>query len=377
MSRMKSRKNNWGAIAGITGAALMVLLLGSFSAEEPEVFLKGKVHILYDANLKLAQRLELAESEFRKSKSGDSYITGYFYMSSHRIHMGESMASLQPYSVKVDKDEIKVRRKFKKDSTSESWDSKDAAEPAGLLLLHRISKGKSDILDARIIDLDQTYEFEEQTVYWLGKSDNEESVRFLKSQFEDGSPELQKTLLHVIFSHDGLKAHDFLRNIVFGHYAREVRKNAIFWLGNYRDEKSLDYLKEIIHKEESPELKKHAVFAIQLSDDEEAVAELIKIAKTDRDPGIRKNAIFWLGQKASKESVKALKEVVESEEDIRLKTHAVFAISQLPKDQSVPMLIDIAKTNNSPEVRKKAIFWLGQTGDEKALKFFEEILIKK
>jgi hypothetical protein len=41
------------------------------------------------------------------------------------------------------------------------------------------------------------------------------------------------------------------------------------------------------------------------------------------------------------------------------------------------MLIDIAKGNASPSVRKKAIFWLGQSGDEAALRFFEDILLKK
>ena len=60
-----------------------------------------------------------------------------------------------------------------------------------------------------------------------------------------------------------------------------------------------------------------------------------------------------------------------------LKDQAVFAISQLPKDKSVPMLIDLAKANKSVEVRKKAIFWLGQSGDPAALKFFEDILLKK
>jgi HEAT repeat protein len=43
----------------------------------------------------------------------------------------------------------------------------------------------------------------------------------------------------------------------------------------------------------------------------------------------------------------------------------------------VPILINIAKTNKSPSVRKQAIFWLGQEDSEEALKFFEEILLKK
>jgi len=76
--------------------------------------------------------------------------------------------------------------------------------------------------------------------------------------------------------------------------------------------------------------------------------------------------------------VKALKDIVDAPEgESGLKDQAVFAISQLPKEKSVPMLIDLAKANKNPSVRKKAIFWLGQTGDPAALKFFEDILLKK
>lgn len=93
---------------------------------------------------------------------------------------------------------------------------------------------------------------------------------------------------------------------------------------------------------------------------------------------MRKNAVFWLGQKASRECIDALKDVIaKPDEDEGVKESAVFAIGQLPKKEAVPMLIDIAKTNKSPKMRKQAMFWLGQTGDERALKFFEEILLKK
>ena len=125
-------------------------------------------------------------------------------------------------------------------------------------------------------------------------------------------------------------------------------------------------------------MKEQVVFALYLNDTEKAVKELIHIAKNDESRKVRKNAVFWLGQKASTECVKTLKEMVEaSDEDTSLKGSAVFAISQLPKDEAVPMLIDIAKTNKNPKVRKQAIFWLGQTGDKAALKFFEDILLKK
>jgi hypothetical protein len=368
----------------LIGVAVILLAASPQAEKKLSDFLKGKVHYLDKNNISLAHKMKLAETEFRKSKAGDSYFTGYVFLTSHQIHMGaietrmgEIWKSSIPFRVTVAEDKIKLRRKYKSNYASQSLDSEEGQEPVGLLLLHRISKGKSEIKDVRMIDLEQTFEFEEQPIYWLGEVDNTESFRFLEREFEAGELSVQKRLLPVICSHDDPKAHDFLRHIIFGSYPREVRKNAIFWLGNIKDEKSLSYLKEIIKKEIDSELRKQAVFAIQLNDENEALAILIQTAKNDRNQEIRKNAIFWLGQKASEECAKALKDMVEGDEDLELKNHAVFAISRLSKDQSVPMLIDIAKTNKSSEVRKKAIFWLGQTGDERALKFFEEILLKK
>jgi hypothetical protein len=53
-----------------------------------------------------------------------------------------------------------------------------------------------------------------------------------------------------------------------------------------------------------------------------------------------------------------------------------MALSQLPADQGVPLLIDVARTHRNAQVRKRAMFWLGQSKDPRAVKFFEEILLK-
>ncbi|MBL7082021.1 MAG: HEAT repeat domain-containing protein [Candidatus Aminicenantes bacterium] len=372
---MKQTKNNIGAIIA---AILFILFVSPLLGEKAPDFLKGKVHLLDKSNLSLAQKFAQAEKEFKKSKSGDTYFTGYIFLSRFGVQMGEKFSSEEPYRATVKNDEIKLRKVSKwRKNKGESFSTEDGSEPAGILFLHRISKNKAKILDARIIDLDQTFEFQEVPIYWLGEADNNESLRFLEEKFNSGGSDLQKTLVFVFSSHDSPKVCDFLRQVALGDYRKEVRKNAIFWLGGHKNTKSLKYLKEIYNKEENTELKKQVVFAIQLSDQKEAVVELIKIAKTDLSQKVRKNAIFWLGQKASKESLRALKEVVEESEDVDIKKSAVFAISQLPEDKSVPMLIDIAKSNKNPSVRKNAIFWLGQVGGEKALKFFEEILLKK
>jgi HEAT repeat protein len=55
----------------------------------------------------------------------------------------------------------------------------------------------------------------------------------------------------------------------------------------------------------------------------------------------------------------------------------VFALSQLPREEGVPKLMEVARNNRNPQVRKQAMFWLGQSHDPRAVKFFEEILLKK
>jgi HEAT repeat protein len=357
---------------------LSFLALGLFAAGEAPDFFKGKVYILDKANLSLAQKFEEAEKEFKKSKDGEAYFTSYMFLSRHKFHVHGDWSSTEPYRATVEGNEIKLRRtSWWEKEGGKDISEKEGKEPAGILLLHQLSENKGKVVDVEIIDLDRSYEFEEVPVYWLGMVNNEESVNFLEAMFDSGNSKMQKTLVFVISGHDIPRSYDFLRRVALGDYSREVRKSAVFWLGNYKDERSLAYLKEIFRKEKDEQLKEHIIFALQLSEQKEAVEELINIAKSDGNREVRKKAVFWLGQKASKECVKALKDVVEGGEDVDVKNSAVFAISQLPKDKSVPMLIDIARSNKSPSVRKKAIFWLGQTDSEEALKFFEEILLKK
>lgn len=341
--------------------------------------LKGKVHFLNKENISLIQKIDRARKEFQKTRQGNTYFTGYIFQSRDNIRMGGNGKPSEPFIVSTKNSRIKLQSQFKwSEKSSKSLSIDNGAEPAGIIFLHKILKNNVDIVAAHLIDLERNYEFQEEPIYWLGNANTEESFGFLEDSFESGNDDLQKTLVFIISLHDSTKTYDFLRRVALGTYSKKIRENAIFWLGNYKDQKSLDYLKEIYKKEKDTKLRKQIIFALSLSDRKESVTEMIKIAKTSDNPQVRKNAIFWLGQKASKESIETLGDIVkESSENIEVKKSAVFAISQLPREKAVPMLIDIARTNKSAKVRKNAIFWLGETGDEEALKFFEEILLKK
>ena len=363
---------------GIALAALVSLLCAaSFDLDEAEVVLKGNVQYLDEEDLGFAQKMDRAAREFKKAGKGDAYFTGYAFLSRHEIHQGSYDDESRPYVITADEGKIRRKRAYRT-KTGEVFSTEEGKEMVGLLVLHAVSSSKTQIADVELIDLDNTYEFEDIPLYWLGEAKNAESFRFLKDEFRMGDEKLRKTLLFIISSHDHAEVYDFLHGVAVGGYETKVRENAIFWLGSFKDERSLADLREIYKKTDETKIKKQIVFAYQMNNGDEAIDELIRIAKNDRDQTIRKEAVFWLGQKASEKSVKALKGVVDdADEDTKVKESAVFAISQLPTEKCVPMLIDIARTNKNPQVKKQAIFWLGQKDDDAVLEFFEEILLKK
>lgn len=60
------------------------------------------------------------------------------------------------------------------------------------------------------------------------------------------------------------------------------------------------------------EVRKHAVFALSQRPREEAVPELVRIARTHRDPEIRKTAMFWLGQTNDPRAVALFEEILRN-----------------------------------------------------------------
>jgi hypothetical protein len=90
---------------------------------------------------------------------------------------------------------------------------------------------------------------------------------------------------------------------------------------------------------------------------------------------MRKSAVFWLGQAAGDKAVEELGSLVTAEnEDREVQESAVFALSQLDREAGVPKLIEVARTHRDAKVRKSAMFWLGQSNDPRAIALFEEIL---
>lgn len=95
-----------------------------------------------------------------------------------------------------------------------------------------------------------------------------------------------------------------------------------------------------------------------------------------RPRDVRKQAVFWVGQAAESAATAGLDELATSDADREVQESAVFALSQRPRHEGVPVLIRIARTSRDPQLRKQALFWLGQSDDPRALALFEELLAR-
>ncbi len=93
---------------------------------------------------------------------------------------------------------------------------------------------------------------------------------------------------------------------------------------------------------------------------------------------VRRQAVFWLGQLAEAPATAGLDELVgEAALDRDVREQAIFALSRRPRDEGIPALIKVVRTSRDPELRKKALFWLGQSDDPRGLQLIEELLAKR
>jgi hypothetical protein len=155
----------------------------------------------------------------------------------------------------------------------------------------------------------------------------------------------------------------------------------VVWLDGVKPDDSAAWLTSLINTppasgERYDRVIRPAVVALAMHEGSVATRSLVAIARDYGISRMRSDALFWLAQRAGDQALPTIVEAIDRDPDTDVKKRAVFALSQLPKDDGVPKLIDVARNNRNAAVRKQAMFWLGQSNDPRALKFFEEVLLK-
>ncbi|HEY6208840.1 MAG TPA: HEAT repeat domain-containing protein, partial [Gemmatimonadales bacterium] len=88
----------------------------------------------------------------------------------------------------------------------------------------------------------------------------------------------------------------------------EQRKKALFWAG--QSGADLEQLTALYDRIQSTEMKEQLIFVYSQRHESQALDALIRIARTEKDKDLRKKAIFWLGQSHDPRAAQVLLEII-------------------------------------------------------------------
>lgn len=129
----------------------------------------------------------------------------------------------------------------------------------------------------------------------------------------------------------------------------------------------------------APSVAEDAIDAAAMADAPDQWMPLLELGRdSDLAEDMRERAIFWVGQSAAREATRGLAYLAESEtEATRIQQAAVFALSQRDEPERIDHLLRVARAHPNPEVVRSAFFWLAESADERAIQFFEEVLLRR
>jgi HEAT repeat protein len=153
-----------------------------------------------------------------------------------------------------------------------------------------------------------------------------------------------------------------------------IHDRKVYWIGEPNTEESLALLTTVTAA--APYTASPILMAMGLHPAPFAADSLLRIARTAASAEVKKNAVFWLGQEVSRQAGEELEKMAKDDPEVEIQKQAVFAISQRNPDEAIPSLLRIAKEHPNAAVRKQAIFWLGQKRDPRVVDLFEQMLKK-
>jgi HEAT repeat protein len=89
-----------------------------------------------------------------------------------------------------------------------------------------------------------------------------------------------------------------------------LRRQALFWLSQAASRRAGQGIRDAVDQDPDLDVKKQAVFALSQLPADEGVPHLIRVARTHAQREVRKRAMFWLGQSDDARALAFFEEVL-------------------------------------------------------------------
>jgi HEAT repeat protein len=151
----------------------------------------------------------------------------------------------------------------------------------------------------------------EKAIFWLGQRETSENAAFLRSLYGRlKTEELKKKVLFSLSQMGGDENGRWLLGVARDTaQGIKMRKQALFWAG--QGGVSIAELTRLYGTVTDREMREQLVFVYSQRDEPAALDKLIEIAKQDSNPELRKRALFWLGQSDQARAVQAIQEIID------------------------------------------------------------------
>jgi HEAT repeat protein len=144
---------------------------------------------------------------------------------------------------------------------------------------------------------------------------------------------------------------------------RDVKLEAIFWLGQVSGSRTVVLLDSLIHGSTDEDVQDKAVFALSQHDSPQAREALHRLAEqTSLPEHLRQQVIFSIGHhsgtREDAQFLRGLYAKLKSEEE---KERLIQSLAQIEDEENERWLLALVTNASEPiEMRKKALFWAGQ-----------------
>jgi HEAT repeat protein len=150
----------------------------------------------------------------------------------------------------------------------------------------------------------------EKAIFWIGQSGSSADLAFLRSLYPKlQSGDLKNKVLFSVAQSGGKESLAWLLEVArTRNEPLDLRKQALFWAG--QEGANGGDLARLYDSFSERELRDHLIFVMAQDADRAATDKLLEIAKKDPDPELRKKALFWLGQIDDPRAAEALEEII-------------------------------------------------------------------
>jgi HEAT repeat protein len=151
----------------------------------------------------------------------------------------------------------------------------------------------------------------EKAIFWLGQHESPENAGFLRSLYGRlESHELKRKVLFSLSQMGGEENGRWLLGVARDtSQGIEMRKHALFWAG--QSGVSIAELTRLYGTVSDREMREQLIFVYSQRDEPAGLDKLIDIAKRDPNSELRKRALFWLGQSDDSRAVQALQDIID------------------------------------------------------------------